>query len=57
LAIVKDVSDARVYGGAHFRRDQDAAEQLGKAVAQWNLDNHLRPRMAAHSAADPGTGR
>ena len=44
LDIVKDVSDARVYGGIHFRTDQDAAEQQGKSVAQWNLDNHLRPR-------------
>jgi hypothetical protein len=47
LAIVKDVSDARVYGGIHFRSDQDAAERLGKAVAQWNIDNHLRPRSSA----------
>lgn len=44
LDIVKDVSDARVYGGIHFRTDQDAAEHQGKSVAQWNLDNHLRPK-------------
>ena len=44
LDIVKDVSDARVYGGIHFRTDQDAAERQGKAVAQWNLDNYLRRR-------------
>lgn len=44
LDIVQDVSDARVYGGIHFRTDQDAAERQGKAIAQWNLDNHLRPR-------------
>lgn len=44
LDIEKDVSDARVYGGIHFRTDQDAAEDQGKSVAQWNLDNHLRPR-------------
>jgi hypothetical protein len=43
LDIVKDVSDARVYGGIHFRTDQEAAEHQGKSVAQWNLDNHLRP--------------
>ena len=43
LDIVKDVSDARVYGGIHFRTDQDAAEHLGKSVAQWNLTHHLRP--------------
>lgn len=43
LDIEKDVSNARVYGGIHFRIDQDAAEHQGKSVAQWNLDNHLRP--------------
>jgi hypothetical protein len=42
--VVRAVSDARVYGGIHFRTDQDAAEHQGKSVAQWNLDNHLRPR-------------
>ena len=44
LDIEKDVSDARVYGGIHFRTDQDAAEQQGKSVAQWMLDNHLLPK-------------
>jgi hypothetical protein len=44
LDIVKAVSDARVYGGIHFRTDQDAAELQGKSVAQWNIDHHLRPR-------------
>ena len=44
LDIVRAVSDARVYGGIHFRTDQDAAERQGKSIAQWNLDNHLRPR-------------
>jgi hypothetical protein len=43
LDIVRAVSDARVYGGIHFRTDQDAAERQGKSIAQWNLDNHLRP--------------
>jgi hypothetical protein len=44
LDIEKDVSDARVYGGIHFRTDQDAAEHQGKSVAQWILDHYLRPR-------------
>lgn len=43
LDIEKAVSDARVYGGIHFRTDQDVAEHQGKSVAQWNLDHHLRP--------------
>lgn len=44
LDVVRSVSDARVYGGIHFRTDQDAAERQGKAIAQWNLDHHLRAR-------------
>jgi hypothetical protein len=44
LDIVQAVSDARVYGGIHFRTDQDAAERQGKSIAQWNLDHHLRPQ-------------
>jgi hypothetical protein len=44
LDVVSAVSDARVYGGIHFRTDQDAAERQGNLVAQWNLDHHLRPR-------------
>jgi hypothetical protein len=30
--ITDDISDARVYGGIHFRTDQDAGERLGRAV-------------------------
>jgi hypothetical protein len=44
LDVVRAVSDARVYGGIHFRADQDAGERQGRSVAQWNLDHHLRPR-------------
>src|SRR4051794_17807157 len=32
--IADDVSDARVYGGIHFRTDQDAGAKLGKAIAR-----------------------
>jgi hypothetical protein len=40
--IVRDVSDARVYGGIHFRHDQDAAEELGKRVASYDLEHLFR---------------
>jgi hypothetical protein len=30
--ITEDISDARVYGGIHFRTDQDAGARLGRAV-------------------------
>jgi hypothetical protein len=38
-----DVSDARVYGGIHFRTDQDAGARLGRAVAAAVYKNNLRP--------------
>lgn len=41
--IVDDVSDARVYGGIHFRFDQDAGERLGREVATAVYKDNLRP--------------
>ena len=41
--IINDVSDARVFGGIHFRSDQDAAERLGRDVGRYNDHNKLRP--------------
>jgi hypothetical protein len=40
--ITDDISDARVYGGIHFRFDQIAGEQLGRAVATQVYKNNLR---------------
>jgi hypothetical protein len=42
--IVRDISDARVYGGIHFRNDQDAAETLGKQVAAYDIQ-HLFQKL------------
>jgi hypothetical protein len=41
--ITDDISDARVYGGIHFRTDQVAGERLGKAVGKVVYKNNLRP--------------
>jgi hypothetical protein len=41
--IIDDISDARVYGGIHFRTDQAAGERLGKAVGKAVYKNNLRP--------------
>jgi len=41
--ITDDISDARVYGGIHFRTDQEAGEKLGKAVGKAVYRNNLRP--------------
>src|SRR3984957_11989990 len=42
--ITDDISDARVYGGIHFRTDQIAGERLGKAIGTAVYRNNLRPQ-------------
>ena len=41
-AICNDIDDARVYGGIHFRFDQDAGNRLGREVATYVHKNLLR---------------
>jgi hypothetical protein len=41
--ISDDISDARVYGGIHFRTDQDAGAVLGRAVGTAVYKNNLGP--------------
>ena len=41
--ITDDISDARVYGGIHFRTDQDAGSTLGRAVGTTVYKHNLRP--------------
>ena len=41
--ITDDISDARVYGGIHFRSDQRAGATLGRAVGAAVYKNNLRP--------------
>jgi hypothetical protein len=41
--ITDDISDARIYGGIHFRTDQVAGERLGKAVGKTVYKHNLRP--------------
>jgi PAP2 superfamily len=40
--ITDDISDARIYGGIHFRFDQAAGARLGKAVGKAVYKNNLR---------------
>jgi hypothetical protein len=40
--ITDDISDARVYGGIHFRTDQAAGERLGKAIGKAVYKHNLR---------------
>ena len=41
--VADDVDDACVYGGIHFRFDQQAGNTLGRAVATYVYKNTLRP--------------
>jgi len=41
--ICEDIDDARVYGGIHFRFEQEAGSHQGRDVGNYILDNHLRP--------------
>ena len=41
--ITDDISDARVYGGIHFRTDQNAGAVLGRAIGTAVYKNNLRP--------------
>ncbi len=41
--ITDDISDARVYGGIHFRTDQEAGADLGRALGTAVYKNNLRP--------------
>jgi hypothetical protein len=41
--IANDVDDARVYGGIHYRFDQDAGNLLGRSIATSVIKNNLKP--------------
>jgi hypothetical protein len=41
--ITDDISDARVYGGIHFRFDQEAGADLGRDIGAFVYKNNLRP--------------
>jgi hypothetical protein len=46
--IADDVDDARVYGGIHFRFDQEAGGRLGREIATAVYKKNLRPRHGAN---------
>ncbi len=48
--ITDDISDARVFGGIHFRFDQDAGADLGRDIATYVYKHNLR--RAKHSDRD-----
>ena len=40
--ITEDIDDARIYGGIHFRFDQEAGALQGRRVGSYILRNYLR---------------
>src|SRR5262249_8306320 len=48
--IADDISDARIYGGIHYRFDQEAGADLGRAIGAYVYKHNLR--RAKHSSGD-----
>jgi hypothetical protein len=55
--ITDDVDDARVYGGVHFRFDQEAGAQQGRRVGAFVHQHVLRPLYAGGAQRGGGLGR
>jgi hypothetical protein len=51
-AITDDIDDARVYGGIHFRYDQDAGAHQGKQVGSFIFSHQLLPISTDDSSGD-----
>ena len=50
MQITDDISDARIYGGIHFRFDQEAGADLGRDIGSYVYKHNLR--RAKHSDND-----
>jgi PAP2 superfamily len=46
--ITTDIDDARIYGGIHFRFDQQAGARQGREVGEYLVAHHLRPARPRH---------
>jgi len=51
--IAKDIDDARVYGGIHFRFDQEAGERQGHRIGSYIYKRNLR-RVYGHRHGSRG---
>ncbi len=45
--LTDDIADARVYGGIHFRFEQDEAEIMGEDIARYIVARRMAPACAA----------
>ena len=52
--ITDDIDDARVYGGIHFRFDQEAGGRLGDDIASYIYRHSLRPGKHSDHGPDDG---
>ena len=50
--ITADIDDARVYGGIHFRFDQEEGGRLGEHIASHIYRHNLRPARHFHYGHD-----
>jgi PAP2 superfamily len=50
--ITDDISDARIYGGIHFRFDQEAGADLGGAIGTFVYKHNLRREKHSHHDDD-----
>ena len=51
--IAEDIDDARIYGGIHYRFDQQAGGRQGRRIASYILRHHLRlVRQTTSGSAD-----
>lgn len=41
--IVREVVDARVYGGMHYRNSGEVGAHIGRKTAQWMMRDHFQP--------------
>jgi hypothetical protein len=42
--ITEDIADARIYGGIHFRFDQEEGAEQGRQVGEYIYRHYLEPR-------------
>jgi hypothetical protein len=48
--IEKEMEDARVFAGIHFRSTNEHSTELGRKVGAYAVANHLRPAAASHAS-------
>jgi len=50
--LIKEIIDARVFGGMHYRNSVEDGIVVGKKVAKWVAKHYFRPAHGAHEDSD-----